>query len=116
MQFIKTPSEFHGSKGYSYFPVDGATNYRRVIVLDPPEVPAEGTNLPTTRFFVFEYFQGQEVITSVPLRASKKQHLGAKDRFFLHDEVVRHMAYFSTPADDVETVETMVKWLEASSI
>jgi len=128
MLFNKTPFLHNNNAGHSYIPVDTATNYRRIVVVDSDLTPEPEPNPENagdeavepkrsfTPYYFFEYIVGQEMYMQVPLQVSRKKQLKDKTDIYILEETQVRTVYNSAPVSDPETFATMIEWLEANTI
>ena len=125
--------------GFAYFPVDGSTNYRSVMILstepEKPPVQLEGAEPlkeeKPLKFAIYDFHLPRSVSRLQPLRVSLKKNITKND--FVYDdkgEPVKHkpnvvyileqavegMEYSSTPITDASVVAQLQAFLEDNLI
>lgn len=119
MKYLQEPVQYGSFQGVKYTPIDTATNYNSVVVMEVPEdkIQTEETeNTKTLRKVAFfELINGKEIVTKVPIRATKRRNPKDGD-FFVFEDVIKQMTYQSPTIEDPLCVARLEAYLLSNSI
>lgn len=114
MKFIKEPVQYGIFRGVKFTPLDFVTNYQSVVVMSVPEdkniSDPEGKPEEFRKVAFFELIEGKEIVTKVPIKATKRKNPKDGD-FYVFEDVIKQMTYQSPTIEDPTTVARLEAFL-----